>query len=85
MFLTSLYLLHLVVGTQVAALGRGHHLPWPANQVTAQAQSLRPLADGHVAIAISVALVTEDVVTSHPVAIGIKLHHSLTAERREGS
>lgn len=76
---TCLHFLHLIAFTGVAALGSRQRLSGPANQITAEAQTLCPLAHWHIAVAVSVALVAEDVVPSHAITLGIKLHHCLSA------
>lgn len=80
---TCLHFLHLITLTGVAALRGGHHFSGPANQITAQTQSLCPFTYRHVTVTIPRALVAENVVAAHPVPLGIKLHCCLTARWRE--
>lgn len=82
-FPTCLHFLHLIALTGVAALWGGHHFSGPVNQITVQSQSLRPFTYWHITVTLTGALVAENVVSAHAVALGIKLHHRLTTWRRE--
>lgn len=81
---TCLHFLHLVTFTGVAALRGRRHLSGPVNQLVVKTQTLRPLAHWHVTVTFTGALIAEDVVSAHAVALGVKLYCRLTAKRGEG-